>query len=153
MKGREEGAGRAAMPPWLRQGDAAVSTTEPCVELWGCFAHSPPPASKGRSGEAPAPLGLSGFYSYSFFKAIYGFLATLSIPGRALQLNSWLQRTPSCIGIGCICKLGRSHPKGTRPARQAAVPARSLGRSSYQNQRLRLARPHSCKKLSTLNSC
>lgn len=62
MKGREEGAGRAAMPPWLRRG-AGLS---PCAERWECFARSPPPASKGRWGEAPAPLGLSGFHSNSF---------------------------------------------------------------------------------------
>lgn len=152
MKGREEGAGRAAMPAWLRQGNDVVSTTEPCVERWGCFPRSPLPA-KGSGGEAPAPLGLSGFHRYSFLKAICGFLATPSIPGRALQLNSWLQWTPSCMGIGCICKLGRSHPKGTHPARQAALPARSLGHSSCQTQRRRLARPRSCERLSTLNSC
>ena len=148
MKESEEGAGRAVM-----QGDDAVSTPEPYREQWGCLARSPPPARKGRCGEAPAPLGLSGIYSYSFLKAICGILATPTIPGRALQLTSWLRWAPSCIGIGCICKLGRSHPKGTRPARQTAVPAHSLGRSSYQTQRQQLALLFSCERLSTLNSC
>lgn len=50
-----------------------------------------------------------------------------------MQLNDWFQWTPCCTGIGCTRELGRSHPKGTRPARQAAVPARSLRCGSLSN--------------------
>lgn len=72
MKGREEGAGRAAMPPWLRQGDGAVSLHG----VMGVLCSQPPASHKGRWGEAPAPLGLSGFYSNSLLKVVCGSLAT-----------------------------------------------------------------------------
>lgn len=55
MKGREEGAGRAAMPPWLWQGDDVFSTTEPCVKRWGCFTRSPHQPAKGQGGRLQLP--------------------------------------------------------------------------------------------------
>lgn len=72
MKGREGGAGRAAKPRWLRQGAGAVSLHG---AMW--VLCSQPPASQQREvGEAPAPLGLSGFYSNSLLKLTCGSLAT-----------------------------------------------------------------------------
>lgn len=72
MKGKKrELAEQRCLP-----GCGKATGLSPCTERWECFARSPPPASKGRWGEAPAPLGLSGFYSNSLLKVICGSLAT-----------------------------------------------------------------------------
>lgn len=74
MRGREEGAGRAAMPAWLQQGrDVCLPARSDGNAL---LAAPRQPASKGRWGQAPAPLGLSAFYSNSLLKVICASLAT-----------------------------------------------------------------------------
>lgn len=72
MKGREDGAGRAAMPAWLRQGNDVVSTTEPCVERWGCFTRSPLPA-KGSGGRLKLPWDSLAFTDTLFQRLFVAF--------------------------------------------------------------------------------
>lgn len=57
MKGREEGAGRAAMPPWLRQGDGAVSLHG----VMGVLCSQPPASQQkevGGGSSSPGTLRL-----------------------------------------------------------------------------------------------
>lgn len=75
---------------------------------------------------APAPLGLLCSYSYAFLKATLGlFSRSLTpTPGIALQLVPEVFLSPwNSLHTASICKLGRSHPRRTHPAQQAAVPA------------------------------
>lgn len=138
MNGRGERARRASVPPRPRQGDRAVTTT------WshgGAPLAAPHQLAKGEEGRAPAPLGLSGFYSYASLKAVWGLFSHPLVPARALQLSSWLQRTPSCTGTGSApaasAPLAGATRKGTRPAQQAAAPARCLGHTCDQTRLLR----------------
>lgn len=124
----------------------------PCTERWECFARSPPPASKGRCGEAPAPLGPSGFYSNSLLKVICGSLATPH-PRKSFAAQQ-LAPVDSLLHWNRLY-LGAWQEPSQRdsPSPAGAVPAPCLRCGSYQTQRQRLARPRTCERLSTPNSC
>lgn len=81
---------------------------------------SQPPASQKREvGGGSSSPGTPWLLQQVSFKGYLWLFSHSSSQEAALQLSSWLQRTPSCTGIGCTWEFGRSHPEGTRPARQA----------------------------------
>lgn len=148
MKGRGEHAHRASVPPRPRQGDRVVTTTR---SHRGAVLAAPRQPEKGgkRGGRAPAPLGLSGFYSYASLKAIWGLFSHPLMPGRALQLSSWLWQTPSRTGTG-------SAPAASAPL--AGATQKGLAQPSRQQPRHAASgtpatRPDSCERLGALNSC
>lgn len=139
MKGRGERAHRASVPPRPRQGDRAVTTTR---SHGGAPLAAPHQLAKGEEGRAPAPLGLSGFYSYASLKAVWGLFSHPLVPGRALQLSSWLQRTPSRTGTG-------SAPAASAPL--AGATRKGLAQPSRQQPRHAASgtpatRPDSCER-------
>lgn len=88
--------------------------------------------------------GTFGLLQLRFFKSHLGAFqpsphARKSFAAQQLALADSLSHW-NRLCTRCLCALGRSHPKGTRPAQQAAAPARCLGHTCDQTRLLRAAR-------------
>lgn len=120
MKGREKRAGRPAMPPWLR----CLHHRALCER--GGASLAAPQQPKGGGGEAPLPLGLTGFCSYSFLKAICGSLATPSSQEELCSSTAGSSGLPLALEWAVSAKLAGAIPKGlAQPGRQQSQRAPS----------------------------